>query len=267
MDRRGLIEQPFAHVPVGSRPCTTHVAEAAQQRCDRCARPFCLTCLRHVDRWLVCMRCLDELQRERAAESLPGRWRRWRTEAAAAVVIVLLVVGLFGLIQHLLGPAGSDASLARAALGIGGGMADGGQGRPTPLPTPTAPPIGKPQLTLAGGAISPGHSLLENVRCGGFQANEALTVHGTLMGRDANDRPAEATVPVTFPVESGPDGVVTVAVDFGHAPSRFRSDFTMTITATGVRGDSATVRAQVNGTTITALPGETSSVTPDRASS
>jgi hypothetical protein len=256
MDRRGLIAQPHAHVPVGQRPCTTHIAVAAQQRCDRCARPFCLACLRHVERWLICARCLEELHRERAAASLPGRWRRWRTEAAAGLFIVLLVVGLFGLIQDLLGPAGSDASLARTAVGISGGMADGGHGRPTPLPTPTAPPIGKPQLTLAGGAVSPGYSLMEYVRCGGFQANESLTVRGTLTGRDANGRTDQATVLVTFPVESGPDGVVTVAVDFGHAPSQFRGTVTMTITAAGLRGDSATVRAQVAGTMITALPGD-----------
>jgi hypothetical protein len=244
----------------------THVAVAAQQRCDRCARPFCLACLRHVERWLVCMRCLEELQRQRAAGSLLGRWRRMRAEAVAGAIIVLLVIGLFGLVQHLLGPAASDANLARTAAGMGGGMAAKGRGRSTPQPTPTAPPIGQPQLTMAGGAISPGRSLLEYVRCGGFRPNEALTVRGTLAGRDANGRPAVATVPVTFPVESGADGVVTVAVDFGHAPTQFRDSVTMTITATGVQGDVAAVRAQVNGTTITALPSGTGSVTAIPAS-
>lgn len=109
MDRRGLIEQPFAHIPVGPRPCTTHMAMAAQQRCDR---PFCLACLQHVGRWLVCTRCLEELQRERSSGSLLGRWRR-RTEVGAGAIIVLLVVGLFGLVLHLLGPTGSD-TLAHA---------------------------------------------------------------------------------------------------------------------------------------------------------
>lgn len=119
IERRGLIDQLHAHVPVGQRPCTTHFAVVTQQHCDRCTRPFCLSCLRHVERWLVCTRCLEELQRERAVDSLLGCWRRMRTEAVAGVIIVLVAVGLFDLVQHLLGPVASEADLARTALGRG----------------------------------------------------------------------------------------------------------------------------------------------------
>lgn len=115
----GPIEQPRWHVPVGRQPCTNHPAVRAVDRCDLCGQPFCAACFHNVRRWRICAACLPRLNGDQTRRPVGQRLRRIVPDLAAALAFGLFFLGVAVTINHLLGPAASDAAMAGAARAIG----------------------------------------------------------------------------------------------------------------------------------------------------
>lgn len=229
-----MVERPRWHVPVLGHRCSEHAERMAQDRCDRCGRPFCPDCLQHLQRWRVCSACLVTLQRERSFQTIPQRLRRGKAEGIAAFVIVLVFAGGYGLIQHQLGSAGSDASLAATARqmsGVGGVQQAAGH-------------TGHPTLQLSSVAVGGGTGGLQVhgwVSGSGFQSGETVQVTAVW----TSPRLGGAVVTKTlgpFTTKTGGDGVFAVYLDFGMNLPWTTGRPLLLVTATGDQGSSATLR-------------------------
>lgn len=226
-----LIERSRWHVPVERRSCSRHAGTPAHDRCDRCGRPFCDVCLSHLQRWRVCTSCLATLRREWTLRTLPQRLKRARAEVVAGGLLLLAFVGVAALIQHLLGPAASDAGLAQAALSRFG----------APPAQATAPP-GQPALQFAG-LYARGDGRREQVRTGvqghRFQPGEAVRVTVTWQGsRTGSPVVTEAVGPLSATANA--DGTFSVYADFGDALPAL-PNMALEVDATGGEGSHATL--------------------------
>lgn len=229
-----LLARPRWHVPVTGHMCSEHQERVAQDRCDRCGRPFCNDCLQHVQRWRACGACLATLRRERFLQTFPQRLRRGRVEFVASVVIVLLLLGVAGLIQHLLGSAASDASLAAAARRMSGAVT---------MQQPAGQP-GRPALQLSSMAVGGGTGGLQVhgwASGGDFQPGE--TVHVTAIWTSPGQG---GTVVIRtlgpFAPTADSDGTFAVYLDFGKDLPWTSGRPLLQVTATGDRGSVATLR-------------------------
>jgi hypothetical protein len=229
-----MLERPRWHVPVVGYRCSEHPERPAQDRCDRCGRPFCHDCLHHLRRWRACHACLLTLQRERLFQSLPQRLRRGMAEGIAALVIVLVLLGAVGLVQHLLGNAASDANLAATArhmTGVVGGEQTTGQ-------------TGHPTLQLSSMAVGGGTGGLQVhgwLGGGGFRPGEAVRVTAVW----SSPVPGGTTIIKTigpFTAKAGPDGGFAVYLDFGKDLPWTTGHPLLQVTALGDQGSRATLR-------------------------
>jgi hypothetical protein len=226
-----LLNQARWHVPIERRFCSRHAGTPAQDRCDRCGLPFCDACLSHLQRWRVCTNCLATLRREWTLHTLPQRLKRTRAEIVAAGMLLLGFISVAALIQHLLGPAASDAGLAQTALSRFG----------APPAQATVPP-GQPVLQFAG-LYARGDGRREQVRTGvqgrNFQPGEAVRVTVTWQGsRTGSPVVTEAVGPLS--AVAGAAGDFSVDADFGDALPDLPNS-ALVARATGSRGSHATL--------------------------
>jgi hypothetical protein len=229
-----LIERPRWHVSVERRFCSEHPERPAEDRCDRCGRPFCSACLLNLERWRVCRVCLATLRRERFLQTIPQRLRRGRTELVAAVLIVLLIIGVAGLIQHLLGDAASDDSLAAAAKHVSRAAAV----------VPNTELGEAPTLRLEGmavGGTAGGLQVHGSVTGVGFKLGQTVRVVG-VWTTPIEGAPASATKLGPLITTAGPDGTFAVHLDFGQDLPRTAGRPILMVTANGDRGSAAAPR-------------------------
>ena len=171
-----LIERPRWHTPIERRACTVHQERPAQDRCDRCGRPYCADCLRHLERWRVCAACLGQLAREREAAAPGRRWQRLRPTLLAAAALLALSAPVFAGTDRLLGSP-ADQALAGAGLEVGARL-HGGPAAPShaALRLPAPLPAGAPPavITVAGT---------------GFGTDELVEATATLTGKTVEGTP------------------------------------------------------------------------------
>lgn len=229
-----MLERPRWHVPVVGYRCGEHPERPAQDRCDRCGRPFCADCLKHVRRWRACHACLVTLRRERSLQAIPRRLRRGMADGIAAVVIVLVLLAAAGLVQHLLGNAASDANLATTSRRMSG-VVDGQQ---------TAGQAGHPTLQLSSMAVGGGTGGLQVhgwLSAGGFRLGESVRVTADW----TSSAPGGSAIIWTigpFTATAGPDGAFAVYLDFGKDLPWTTGRPLLQVTALGDRGSRATLR-------------------------
>ena len=174
--------------------------------------------------------------REWQLRSLPQRLRRVRREVVAGLVVLLVLAGTAGMIQHLLGSAGSDASLARTALQRSGGAA-------LALPSAATAAPGKPALALEGlHAVGQYHVSLAvqtGVRGRNFRPGEAVQVLVTWQGSQAGGAVVTRTVG-PLAVQADAQGSFLVNADFGKALPPLPNS-ALAVAATGSQGSRATL--------------------------
>ena len=226
-----LLNQARWHVPVDRRFCSRHPGMSAQDRCDRCGLPFCDACLSHLQRWRVCTNCLATLRREWTLHTLPQRLKRSRAEIVAAGMLLLGFLSVAAMIQHLLGPAASDACLAQTARYRFG----------SPPAQVTAQP-GQPVLQLEGMRALGGRTS-EQLRTGvqgrNFQPGDVVQVTVTWRGsRTGSPVVAKTVGPLSATADAA--GVFSVDADFGDALPALPNS-ALEVRATGSRGSHATL--------------------------
>ena len=231
-----MTEERSRRASDGRKWCSVHLATVAPQRCDRCGKPFCLACLQHFRRSLLCAHCLAELQRARQLRSLPSRLRRVLPAAVAGLVIIAVMVGAFSRIQQTLGGAASDASLACAGVGLGLEHPDLAAGTPAGhivTPSPVIRPLHPATLGVVGSTVRPGRLTVE-LRGTGFRPDELVCLVGGLSGQGRDHQPRRDSAIGPFGVGAGKEGDFVIAVDFGTAPGGYVGSYAVYITATGV---------------------------------
>ncbi len=227
-----LLDQARWHVPVERRFCSQHAGTLAQDRCDCCGLPFCGACLSHLQRWRVCTNCLAMLRREWILHTLPQRLKRSRAEIVAGGMLLLGFSGVAALIQHLLGPAASDAGLARTARGLSG----------APSVPEVIAQLGQPALQLKDMHAIGSHTseqLSTDVQGRNFRSGEV--VHVVLRWRGSQDGGPVVTKAVgPLPVTANADGTFSVYADFGDALPAL-PNMALEVDATGGEGSHATL--------------------------
>ncbi len=220
-------------MPVDHRACSEHPATRAQDRCDRCDRPFCAACLRDVGRWRACDACLAWLERERRGRPLGERLRALLPSLLAAGALGALMVGGMLAIGRGTGGATSAASLVGTA-----GQVGCLERQPD-----------RSKLYVVGGlplhGYPPAHLILENCA---FRPRQAVLLEGSVFGYDDHGQPfSEQLGPVT--TQAATSGVLTATVDIPDH-TRFEGSYQLRITAIGHEGSNATASLSAEGNTV-----------------